>query len=241
VALGPRTASAIGAHIGDTITVGPSSQPVEVVGITLLAQTPHTSFDEGALLTPDALRGAVGPTLESVERSLLVRVSAGTSDEAVQAEFAAMGFYADRPYVPPDVTNLASVRQLPLLLATFLLLLAVGAIAHALLTGARSRSHDLAVLRALGLTPRQAAACVLWQAAVIGVVALAIGIPLGVVVGRQVWRLLADSLSFVYVGPLAGLVLVVIVPAALAVVGFLALWPARGAARFRTAEVLRTE
>jgi hypothetical protein len=72
-------------------------------------------------------------------------------------------------------------------------------------------------------------------------VALAVGIPLGVVVGRQVWHLLADSLSFVYVGPLAGLVLLVTVPVALAVLGIMALWPARGAARLRTAEVLRTE
>jgi ABC-type antimicrobial peptide transport system permease subunit len=62
-----------------------------------------------------------------------------------------------------------------------------------------------------------------------------------VVVGRQVWRVLADSLSFVYVGPLAGLVLLVLVPVALAVLGILAFWPARGAARLRTAEVLRTE
>ncbi len=113
--------------------------------------------------------------------------------------------------------------------------------AHALLTGARSRSHDLAVLRALGLTPRQAAACVTWQAVVIGVVALLIGIPLGIVVGRQVWHVLADSLSFVYVGPLSAVVLLVLVPLSLVMLGVLALWPARGAARLHTAEVLRSE
>jgi ABC-type antimicrobial peptide transport system permease subunit len=60
-------------------------------------------------------------------------------------------------------------------------------------------------------------------------------------VGRQVWHLLADSLSFVYVGPLVGVVLLLMVPVALAVLGVMALWPARGAARLHTAEVLRTE
>lgn len=55
-----------------------------------------------------------------------------------------------RPAVPPDVDNLGNVRSLPRFLAAFLVLLAVGAVAHALLTGARSRSRDLAVLRALG-------------------------------------------------------------------------------------------
>jgi ABC-type lipoprotein release transport system permease subunit len=96
-------------------------------------------------------------------------------------------------------------------------------------------------MRALGLTPRQAAGCVTWQATAMGVVALAIGVPLGVIVGRQVWRVLADSLSFVYVGPLAVRVIVVTIPAALAVLGALAVWPARGAARLRTAEVLHSE
>jgi ABC-type lipoprotein release transport system permease subunit len=114
-------------------------------------------------------------------------------------------------------------------------------VAHALLTGARSRSRDLAVLRALGLTPGQAASCVTWQAATIGAIALLVGIPLGVLVGRQVWRLLADSLSFVYVGPIAGLALVVLIPVALVVLGAMAVWPARDAARLRTTDLLRAE
>jgi ABC-type lipoprotein release transport system permease subunit len=241
LALGPRTASLIGAGIGDTVVVGPSSQKMKVVGITLLMQTPHTSFDEGAWLTPTVLDAITGTTWEQREGTLFVRLRPGTSVVAASADLAAQGIDAEQPLAPPDVANLGNVRSLPLFLAAFLVLLAVGAVAHALLTGARSRSHDLAVLRALGLTPRQAAACVTWQAAIIGVVALVIGIPLGVVVGRQVWRVLADSLSFVYVGPLTALALLALVPIALAVLGVLAVWPARGAARLRTAEVLRTE
>ena len=121
------------------------------------------------------------------------------------------------------------------------MLLAAGAVAHALLTGARRRAHDLAVMRALGLTPRQTAACVAWQATIIGAVALAIGVPLGLLVGREVWRLLTDALSFVYVGPLDVPKLVLIVPASIAVLALLCYLPARGAARLRTAEVLRSE
>ncbi len=243
LALGPKSAERLGVGISDRLTVGPSSRTMTVVGIALLAQTPHTSFDEGAWLTPKGLDSATGTVCCTGERDdvIFLRLRPDAPVEAVQADLAAHGIAAELPIVPPDVTNLSNVRSLPLLLAAFLVLLAVGAVAHALLTGARSRSHDLAVLRALGLTPRQAAACVTWQAAIIGVVALAIGIPLGVVVGRQVWHVLADSLSFVYIGPLAGLALLVTVPVALVVLGVMALWPARGAARLRTAEVLRTE
>jgi hypothetical protein len=241
IALGPRTASLVHAGVGDTVTAGPSARPMKVVGITLLAQTPHSSFDEGALVPPDALAGLVGGEISPDGTALLLRLRHGASATSVQASVAAAGLEAETPAVPPDVANLSNVRSLPLFLAAFLVVLAIGAVAHALLTGARSRSHDLAVLRALGLTPRQAGACVTWQAAVIGVIALAIGVPLGLVIGRQVWRVLADSLSFVYVGPLSGLVLVVVVPVALVTLALLALWPARVAARLRTAEVLRTE
>ena len=141
----------------------------------------------------------------------------------------------------PDVNNLAAVPSLPLYLAGFLVLLAAGAVAHALLTGARRRAHDLAVLRALGLTPRQTAACVAWQATIIGAVALAIGVPLGLFVGREVWRVMTDTLSFVYVGPLDVPKLALIIPASIAALALLSYLPARGAARLRTAEVLRTE
>ena len=61
------------------------------------------------------------------------------------------------------------------------------------------------------------------------------------IVGRQIWHVLADSLSFVYVGPLAGVLMLTLVPAALVVLALLAVWPARGAARLHTAEVLRAE
>jgi hypothetical protein len=243
LALGPRSAARLRAGVGDSIAVGPSNRPMKVVGIALLAQTPHTSFDEGAWLTPSGLDVATGTVCctDIRDEVMYLRVRPGVTPETAQGELGAKGLFADAPIVPPDVTNLSNVRSLPLLVAAFLVVLAIGAVAHALLTGARSRFHDLAVLRSLGLTPRQAAACVTWQAAIIGVVALAIGMPLGVIVGRQVWHLLADSLSFVYVGPLAALVLVLTVPVALIVLGLMALWPARGAARLHTAEVLRTE
>jgi ABC-type lipoprotein release transport system permease subunit len=243
LALGPRTAALLGVGVGDTVRVGPSARLMEVVGISLLAQTPHTSFDEGAWLTPNGLDSVTGTVCCTGERDDqgLLQLRDGADVEAVVADLSSRGLWVTIPTTPPDVTNLGNVRSLPLFLAGFLVLLAVGAVAHALLTGARSRSRDLAVLRALGLTPAQAASCVTWQAATIGAVALLVGIPLGVVAGRQVWRLLADSLSFVYVGPIAGVALVILIPVALVVLGAMAVWPARDAARLRTTDLLRAE
>ena len=240
VALGPRTSSSTDSGIGDTVPVGPDHRPMRVVGIALFQQTPHSSFDEGAWVTPAVIDEMSGTTLNDQHGAVLVRLHPGADRYAVTASLSE-SYFTSTPAAVPDVANLANVRRLPLSLAAFLVLLAVGAVGHALLTGARHRAHDLAVLRALGITPRQAAACVSWQATIIGIIALAIGVPAGVIIGRAVWRLTADSLSFVYVGPLALLALLLVVPGTLLVCWLLAIWPARAAGRRPAAEVLRAE
>jgi predicted lysophospholipase L1 biosynthesis ABC-type transport system permease subunit len=169
----------------------------------------------------------------------VVRLAKGVDRGAALAELADVG--ASLPNSVPDVSNLSNVRRLPLYLAGCLVLLGLGAVAHTLASGARRRTRDVAVLRALGLTPRQAGACVAWQATVIGVVAVAIGLPVGVLAGRQVWRLIADSLSFVYNGPFAPGAMLIAVPAVLVAMALLAVWPARMTSRVHTAEVLRRE
>ena len=178
VALGPRTASSTDAGIGDTVAVGPDQRPMRVVGISLFQQTPHSSFDEGAWVTPKVMDEMSGMTLNERQGAVLVRLHPGADRDAVMATLSE-SYWSETPGIVPDVQNLGNVRRLPLLLAAFLVLLAVGAVGHALLTGARHRAHDLAVLRALGITPRQAAACVSWQATIIGIIALAIGVPAG--------------------------------------------------------------
>ncbi len=68
LALGPRSSSLLGVGVGDTVRVGPSARMMNVVGISLLAQTPHTSFDEGAWLTPNGLDSATGTVCCTGER-----------------------------------------------------------------------------------------------------------------------------------------------------------------------------
>jgi ABC-type lipoprotein release transport system permease subunit len=140
-----------------------------------------------------------------------------------------------------DVVLLRNVRTLPEALAIFLALLGIAALGHALITTVRRRRHDLAVLRAIGLRPRQSAACIFWQAMTVAIIALAVGIPLGVVVGRVSWRWVANSTPLLYVPPLAALAILVAIPAAILLANMLAAYPARRAAGVRPAEVLRTE
>jgi ABC-type lipoprotein release transport system permease subunit len=117
----------------------------------------------------------------------------------------------------------------------------MGAVGHALATAVRRRRHDIAVLRALGMTPQQARWVVVVQASVLAAVGLALGVPLGLALGRVLWQVVADYTPLQYSPPFALLALAVVGPAALVVANLLAAWPGRTAAAMRIGAVLRTE
>jgi ABC-type antimicrobial peptide transport system permease subunit len=123
----------------------------------------------------------------------------------------------------------------------FLAVLAVGAVGHALSIAVRRRRHELAVLRALGLTRRQSRLVIGTQATLLAIVGLAFGIPLGIALGRILWHAAANTTPLAYNPPWALLALLLIAPVALVAANLLASWPARRAARLRTAQILRTE
>ncbi len=241
IALGPATMRALDVDVGDTVVAGPQRTPVRVVGVALLAQHIHSSFDEGGWVT----RSTYAPIAANEERTDqddegFLGLAEGVTAEAAISRLPPF-WYITQPSVSTDATNLAQVRGLPIYLAVFLALLAVGAVAHALFTGARQRARELAVLRALGLTARQVAACVSWQALAIGAVAVVAGIPVGVIVGRRVWRAITEQLSFVYVGPWSSNVLAAAVPVCLLGCVLLAILPARSTAQRGIADTLRDE
>jgi hypothetical protein len=143
--------------------------------------------------------------------------------------------------MPQDVLNLRNVRPLPRALSVFLVLLGVAALGHALVTAVRRRRGELAVLRAMGFTPRQTAVTILAQAGTVAVVGLVIGIPLGVILGRLSWEWVADATPLVFSPPVAIVVILLAIPVTIVVANLLAAGPARHAARTRPAGVLRAE
>ena len=72
-------------------------------------------------------------------------------------------------------------------------------------------------------------------------IGLAVGIPLGLALGRILWHAAADMAPLAYVPPVAAWALLLIAPAALVTANLLAAWPARRAARLHAGEILRTE
>jgi ABC-type lipoprotein release transport system permease subunit len=142
---------------------------------------------------------------------------------------------------PAEVLNYASVRDVPLLLGAVLAVLAVGTLAHVLLTGVRRRRRDLAVLKTLGLTRPDVLRLVAWQATALAGAALLTGVPLGVIAGRAAWAFFASGTG-VDPRPDVPLPLVLLaVPVTLLLANAIAALPGWTAARLRPARVLRAE
>ena len=122
-----------------------------------------------------------------------------------------------------DLINFGRVEQLPLAVGSLLGVLALGTLAHLLVTSIRRRRVDLAVLKVLGFVPGQVRRTVVWQASTIAAVALAFGLPLGVVLGRLIWFLFAHQLGVVAAPTVPPLRLTAVVLGGLVVTGLVAI------------------
>src|SRR5262249_50742501 len=146
-----------------------------------------SGFNEELVMTPAAVK-ALGedPTILA-----LVRVRDGASRDAVFADLDARYPYAvsdeSLPHAPGPVRNLEQIARLPLVLALFFALFGAAAIAQSMFLTARERRRDLAVLRSLGFRRGQVVGVLVSAACTVAVVALAVGIPLGILAGRLGW------------------------------------------------------
>jgi ABC-type lipoprotein release transport system permease subunit len=245
ILLEQRSAAALDARVGDTVqltgTSGTATFLVVGVGFTDpvfdVVMTTDAGYD--ALFDDEfsyhlgevGLEPGVDPEalVPALVEALAVVPGAGPENVAIfPTDFEA----------PPVFRYL---RPLPVLLAGFLVVLALGAVGHALAAAVRRRRYDVAVLRALGMTPIQAGAVLVTQAAVVALAGLLVGIPLGLALGRTMWRYVADLVIVHYVPPTEVLGLALAIPIVLLAAGLLALWPAQRAARTRLADVLRAE
>jgi FtsX-like permease family len=252
IVLGPTTARTLHAAAGSTIELagGPAVRRFVVTGIGFVPGGPHNSYDDGAWITRAGFaRIFSGARIGFKFHLAVVSLRPGTDPAATARRLtaAAAAVKGGRGVVfapvaaPPLATGLEDVAVLPLALSAFLALLAVAAITHALSIAMRRRRQELAVLRALGLTRGQCRLVVVTQATLLAVIGLAFGIPLGVALGRTLWRAAAGITPIAYRAPTALWALVLIAPLALVTANLLAAWPARRAARLRPGDALRAE
>lgn len=252
--LGPTSARTLAVDVGDTMVLSGPGGPLElkVSGLALTPSASHSGYDDSgwvAAPTFDRLFAASGsdgaPAVK--EAGLLTWLEPGVDRDELVPALREAGAAAGAPVspfpaeVPGKINALARVGALPQVLGLFLVVLGIGAVAHTLLSALARRRGELAVLRALGQTPRQTRMVAFSQAVVTALVGIVVGLPLGVAAGRLLWRVVARSTPVAHQDPpwLDAVVLASV--GTLVLVVLLAVWPARRAARLRLSGALRAE
>jgi hypothetical protein len=252
VLVGTKTLRSLGARVGGTLelrraptTYGQDDQADTrpqrflVVGRGVLHDTGWADFGEGFALT---YAGVTRLDPYAVRAWFPLRWADGVDEQAAAERLRArLPLYPVGLQRPADLVNFGRVEAMPLATGGLVALVAVAMLGHLLVTSVRRRRRDLALLKVLGFVRRQVSSTVVWQATTLAVLALLVGLPVGVAVGRWAWVLVADRLGVVPVSVVPALVLALVALATVLVANLVAAVPAWMAARTRPAIVLRAE
>jgi hypothetical protein len=222
----------------------------------------HPSMGTGAVLSVD-VNPAFTSTTQSPDPNLngpglvFVRLRSGVSNATGRVDMQRITALADKVFAgdmqatgdrvsvlgvqhPAEIVNYQSTGATPVILAAGLAGGTIVALALTLIASVRRRRRDLALLKTLGFTARQLAATIAWQASVIAAVAVVIGVPLGIAVGRQLWTLFARDINAVP-QPTVPASLILVAAGVFILSNLVAAIPARIAAGTPAALVLRSE
>jgi hypothetical protein len=250
IVLGQKTLGAAHVRLNEmvTVTVGHQRHRVRVVGVATFPSMGQTRFHATSLgvgaAGTSALLPARDPGGDGTYNWLLFKY--GSRDpagdvRALRATLAAAGCPQRSCVVtdprPQDIAGYGRATGVPAGLAGVLAALVAATVWHAVHSATRRRRLDLLVLSALGLRPRDLRGALRWQAALLVVLAAAVGIPTGIVAAHAAWAAFTHNLGVdvrpvVPVGSLAlGVALAVIVAITAAA---LAARPLRHAAAWRS-------
>ncbi|TMF72429.1 MAG: ABC transporter permease [Chloroflexi bacterium] len=239
--VGALTARDAHLRMGDRITVTLDGKPLalQVVGVVDDFSLGGRGFRVGW----DTLNAAQ-PDL--TPNDYLVKLRAGSDPKAFAKRISAGGLESlnvtatDQSQI--DLyTNL--IEGMIAGLTTVLVLVAAVGVFNATLLSTRERSHDIATLKAVGMTSGQIAVMVTGTALVLTVTAGVIGVPLGIWLTGAIFSAMFEFIGLVLdaSGTFGPLTLLLVFAAAVAVSMGGAALPARWAAAAPVAEVLRSE
>ena len=238
----------------DTTTANTNHLSVGSVVPVTFAETGPTTMRIGGIFKPNALLGSYltgsgffhahfAPTTFPV--AVLLATSTGATAPTSAAVKAALRGYPNltvQTRAAFEKTQQASIDQLLGLVYALLalaILIALIGIVNTLMLSVFERTHEIGLLRAVGMRRRQIRAMIRSEALILSV----FGALIGVVVGTGLGVALADSLKQQgitdIVIPFTNLVIFLVLAALLGLVA--ATWPARRAARLNVLEAIATE
>jgi ABC-type lipoprotein release transport system permease subunit len=241
VALGRGTARDLGVRIGQRVSIVPvgATEPIQLTVTGLVLPGGAEDQSQAFVVAPGTLDTLLCEGQALPDCHLAYDLFADAHTPAARAALERLGFQAATP--PPSVERLEQAGALPWYLAAFLCLLGAAGLLHELVTTLRRRRNDLAVARALGLSRRRAASVVTWQAVFTALAGTAVGLLLGAIVGRLVWRSIAANLGVLVSTSLPVLATAALIVAVVLVASLVALPPRWHAERLPLARMLRVE
>jgi predicted lysophospholipase L1 biosynthesis ABC-type transport system permease subunit len=248
IALGAETLRSLGLSIGDTVTVtvGPRARELTIVGTPVF---PDFGFGAGLgqgvgttleglryfypTITENLVAGNFAPdadpasVIRGLNRAVLNRLDAGVKG-------------SDPNRYGTTVSETLKARTLPLQLSILFAFAAFATLVHVLLTSVRRRKRDLAILQTLGFRRRQIAATVAWMSLILTGLALLIGVPIGMLLGRLGWSAFAYRLGVIN-EPVLSPYSILVIPITLVAALLVSLGPGLVARRVKPAAVLKAE
>ena len=248
IAVGPATSRRLGLEVGDAVPftfagegyAEPREVRARIVGLAAIPALPWAATEpgEGGVMTIGGLRSfAPGEPAGCC----YVLFKDGTDLAAAEGALEEEGFDVFIRTERSDLATLERISRLPIALSIVFALIAAAALVHVLVTAIRRRRRDLAILKTLGFVTGQVRGAVAWQATTISVLAIVVGIPAGIALGRWGWRLVANQFGVVPASVAPAVVIALLVPGAVVLANVAAAIPGRIAARTQPAIVLRTE
>ncbi|MCX4986783.1 ABC transporter permease [Streptomyces sp. NBC_00572] len=238
-----RFLRATGMRTGETVTL---SEQGRTAKLRIVGEVFDLGGEGMTLRTAAASVAALQPRYQPAD--FAVSVASGTDAagyaERLHAAVAPLGAEA----AVTEAGKSSVIRAMQALIAMLTLMLVVVAglgVLNTVVLDTRDRVRDLGVYKALGMTPRQTVAQVLTSVGAIGLVAGAVGVPLGVALHRQVMpamgRAVGTTIPSADIDVYGAPVLVLLATAGVVIATAGALLPAGWAARTATARALRAE
>jgi putative ABC transport system permease protein len=229
-----------GLALGDRLTITLSDElfTFRIVGVY------RESNNQGRMvILPFEARRRVQP--DAAPYRYVLRLRPGADAQALAVELTAASRDQLDVTAPVDFQTPAwtvSARQMLVALTLVLVGIAVVGVFNTLWMGVQERKCELALLKAVGVTPRQLALSVLAGAAAVGLIGYAVGVPLGILGTQLLIDTVARSIGF---GPLRsaldGVGTLLVLPGTVLVAMVGAWIPARSAGRMSVVDSLRYE
>lgn len=232
--------TATGHHVGDHITADLNGQSVP---LTLVGEIFDIQGDGVLLRTShESLPGTPLPTLYEIQ------VRPGTDINRYAAALANPGSGLDARTNRENGTDTAFLLINSTLagLALILTLIALAGVFNTVVLNIREKARDIAILKAVGMTPGQVVAMVLASVVLLGIVAAAVGIPAGMLLQHRILVVMGQIASSTnvpnqYFNVFDPILLTAIAGGGIVIAVLGSMVPAQWAARSRVTEVLQTE